>query len=85
MPGSEEQSTKKATLTIESFEDLFEERIASIAREVIIVSYDPVKGKQASVYHPGSHSLSPSRSAHLGLLLRKYLAFYAYSEYFSGK
>ena len=80
MTESEEQSAKREASTIESFESIFEERIASIARQVIIVSYDPVKGQQTSIYHPGSHSLDPSRSAHLGVLLRKYLAFYAYSE-----
>lgn len=63
-----------------SFEDIFEKYIASIAKEVVVVSYDPIKGKQTTLYHPGSHTIHAERSAHLGHLLRKYLAFYAFSE-----
>jgi hypothetical protein len=63
-----------------SFEDIFEKYIASIAKEVIVVSYDPIKGEQTTLYHPGTHTVQADRSAHLGNLLRKYLTFYAYSE-----
>lgn len=63
-----------------SFEGVFEKHISDIAKNTIIVSYDPVQNKTTHIYHPHSHTLDLDASKQLGELLRKYLVFYAYSE-----
>lgn len=63
-----------------TYKEVFEEHVASVVRDISVITYNPVAGDSGKLFHPFSHGLDTDGSRKLGEALRSFLVFYAYDE-----